>query len=48
MLDLQKLDEFKDTAAYHALDEQIRALNDQLRLLTKRRSELTAGYSDNG
>jgi predicted nucleic acid-binding Zn-ribbon protein len=47
MLDLQKLDESKDADAYHALEEQIRALTDQQRMLSKRWRELTAGYSDN-
>lgn len=46
-LDLQKLDASKDAAACHALDEQIRALRDQQRVLSKRWSELTAGYSNN-
>jgi predicted nucleic acid-binding Zn-ribbon protein len=46
-LDLQKLDEFKDADAYHALGEQIRALTDQQRQLSKRWSELSAGSSDN-
>jgi prefoldin subunit 5 len=47
MLDLETLDEFKNADAYHALQEQIRALTDQQRMLSKRWSELTAGYSDN-
>jgi hypothetical protein len=47
ILDLQKLDAFKDADAYHALEEQIRALTDQQRMLNKRRRDLTAGYSDN-
>jgi predicted nucleic acid-binding Zn-ribbon protein len=44
VLDLAKLDEFTDADAYHALEAQIRALNDQQHMLNKRRSELTAGY----
>lgn len=47
MLDLQQLDALKDAAAYQALDKQIRVLNEQQRILTKRWGELTAGYSDN-
>jgi len=46
MIDLEKLDEFKDADAYQALEEQIRALNDQQRILSKRWRELAADYSD--
>jgi predicted nucleic acid-binding Zn-ribbon protein len=46
VLDLEKLDEFKEADAYRALEVQIRALNDQQHVLSKRRSELTAGYSN--
>ena len=48
VLDLEKVDEFKNADAYRALEVQIRDLNDQKRMLTKRRSELTAGYLNNG
>jgi predicted nucleic acid-binding Zn-ribbon protein len=48
MLERQRLDAVKDATVYHALGEQMRALNDQHRMLSKRWSELTAGYSDNG
>ena len=47
VLDLDKVDEFKNADAYHALEVQIRALTDQQRMLSKRRSELTAGYLNN-
>jgi predicted nuclease with TOPRIM domain len=47
MLDLQKLDEFRDADAYHTLEEQIRALTDQQRMLSKRWRDLTTGYADN-
>lgn len=47
MFDLQQLDALKDATAYQALDKQIRDLNDQQRILSKRWSELTSGYSDN-
>lgn len=47
MFDLQQLDSLKDATAYQALDKQIRDLNDQRRILSKRWSELTSGYSDN-
>jgi hypothetical protein len=45
MIDLEKLDEFKDADAYHALEEQIRALNEQQRILAEHWKDLTAGYS---
>jgi hypothetical protein len=46
MIDLEKLDEFKDADAYHTLEEQIRALTDQQRILGRRWRDLAAGYSD--
>ena len=46
-VDLQKLDATKDDADSHAIDEHIRALRDQQRVLSKRWTELTAGYSNN-
>ena len=46
MIDLEKLDEFKDADAYQTLEEQIRALKHQQRILSKRWRELAAGYSD--
>jgi predicted nuclease with TOPRIM domain len=45
-LGLEKLDRTKDADACHALEEQLRALNDQQRFLSKRWRELAAGYSD--
>lgn len=45
LLGLEKLDEFKNPDAYYALEAQIRALTDQQRLLNKRWTQLTAGYS---
>ena len=44
LLDLEKLDEFKDAHAHRALQAQIRSLEDQRRLLAKRWSELTKGF----
>ncbi len=47
-LDLEKLDEFSNADAYHALALQIRALQEQRQLLSKRWSALTKGYLDSG
>jgi hypothetical protein len=46
VLDLAKLDEFKNAEAYRALETQIRDLKDQQHMLNKRWSELTAGFSE--
>jgi hypothetical protein len=46
-LEREKLDAFKDVDAYRELEVQIRDLKDQQRMLNKRWSELTAGFSDN-
>ena len=46
LLEREKLDEFKDAKAYQEIDAQIRDLRDQQRLLNKRWSELTNGFSE--
>jgi predicted nucleic acid-binding Zn-ribbon protein len=46
--DLERVDEFKDADAYHALEVQIRDLNDQQRMLSRRRRELMEGYVKDG
>jgi hypothetical protein len=46
-LEREKLDAFQDVDAYRELEVQIRDLKDQQRILNKRWSELTAGFSDN-
>ena len=46
MLDLAKLDEFKNAETYRVLETQIRDLKDQRHMLNKRWSELTAGFSE--
>jgi hypothetical protein len=45
LLDLAKLDEFKNAETYRVLETQIRDLKDQRHMLNKRWSELTAGFS---
>ena len=47
VLEREKLDAFKDADAYHELEVQIRDLKDQQRILNKRWSELTEGFSGN-
>jgi hypothetical protein len=47
VLDLEKLDEFRNAEAYRTLEAQIRDLKDQQAMLNKRWSELTAGFLDN-
>ena len=46
VLDLAKLDEFKNAETYRVLETQIRDLKDQRHMLNKRWSELTAGFSE--
>ena len=46
LLDLAKLDEFKNAETYRVLETQIRDLKDQQHMLNKRWSELTAGFSE--
>lgn len=46
LLEREKLDEFKDAKPYQEIEAQIRDLRDQQRLLNKRWSELTNGFSE--